>query len=562
MPVKPGLTQVERDKIEIGPDINFDEIARRPLAEISKNEVAMFKWTGIYAQLQPGFFMMRVRIPGGLLSADQWDAIADIAERYGQGQLCLTTRQTTQFHWLRKEDLPAVLRALEKAGLDTKNACGDVSRNVVTCPAQGVCPHEVFDVRESILALANDGEIRDVQRNLPRKHKMSVAGCGRACAQTLMNCQGFVPVMRGQERGFRQYVGGGLGARPHMARLVFQWIPEKLLVPVAQATIEFYRRNGDRRHRGFARLKILVAQLGAVGVADEIKAVLFERGVTECDSIVAVGTDSETVPIESSFLEGQVILPQKQSGYAMVRALVSRGELNVAQARQLAAFSRAYGDATLMLTARQNIGFRNVPIDRASVLVAALAQAQFATEGLEQAPDIVACVGTTMCNLAVSDTPATYKLLVAAITEDESLWREVGPLRIHLNGCPNSCAQHWIADIGLRGMRRELMQGSEEGFTLCVGGSLAQHGQIAQPVCDVPGSRVVEVVQKLLRIYVRNRLSGETFSSFALRFGGSGIAQLVGETPSRQEPLNVRNARLLPILRSVVVEARREPTGR
>jgi ferredoxin-nitrite reductase len=271
MPAKPDLVPVERDKLTINPDFDFkNDIAARPFEDLTTNEIGMFKWTGIYHQLQKGFFMMRLRIPGGVVNADQMDAIAAVAARYGQDQVCITTRATVQFHWLRKEDLYKVLEELAAVGLDSKNACGDVTRNIATCPLQGVCPHEVKDVRPMLQAIAEDPEIRDEQRNLPRKHKLSINGCGRACGQTLMNCQSWHPVRRGDEVGWAYYAGGGLGARPYMAKAIFSWVPEDLVLPVTRAATEVYRRLGNRRVRAYARLKVVVDELGPQAFGEQV----------------------------------------------------------------------------------------------------------------------------------------------------------------------------------------------------------------------------------------------------------------------------------------------------
>ncbi|HEY5961775.1 MAG TPA: nitrite/sulfite reductase, partial [Polyangiaceae bacterium] len=441
----------------------------------------------------------------------------------------------------------------------SKNACGDVTRNVVTCPLQGVCPHEIGDVRETLLQLANDPEIRDVQRNLPRKHKISVAGCGRGCGQTLMNCQGFHPVERvnqagNTERGFRLYVGGGLGAKPHIASRIFDWVPDALVVDVSRAVVEFYRREGNRRDRSLARLKIVVRRLGARRFAEGVLNVLKERDVQGTDAVqIAETSEPEILP---SFLDGQGVVAQRQAGYSTVRVVVPRGELTTGDTRCFAEWARRYGDATLLLTARQNVHFRFVPNQQVPEFISEIKAHGWAVEGFEHAPDIVACVGTTVCNLAVSDTPSSFRQLYRALSEDPEYWRRIGPLRIHLNGCPNSCAQHWIADIGLRGMRRTDERGSEEGFTVCVGGSLEGQGAIAKPVCDVPTSRVVTVVKKLLDCYLTQRLNpSESFAAFVRRVGVEQCARLVGEVPAPAEALNVRNLRLNSALRVFVQEA-------
>lgn len=557
MPTQPDLTQVERDKLSINPDFDFkNDIAQRDLADITPNELAMFKWTGIYPQLQKGFFMMRIRIPGGLLTADQLERIADLGDEYAQGQLCITTRQTLQFHWLRKDDLWKVLDALREAGLDTKNACGDVTRNVVTCPLQGVCPHEIGDVRPMLLAVANDPELKDRQRNLPRKHKISVAGCGRACGQTLMNCQGWHPVRcagagGGEETGWRFHAGGGLGARPFMAKAIFAWVPEDLVLDVVRATAEVFRVRGDRRVRARARLKFVVDRMGADGFADAVLAELRARGVEGLDRIERA--TKSAADIGPMFLDGQSVVPQRQPGMNTVRLIVPRSELPCHDARLFAAWARDLGDGSIMLTARQNLQFRFVPTARVDELRRRIREAGYATEGLERLPDMVACVGTTQCNLAVSDTPNAWKRLHAELAADREFWAKIGPLRIHMNGCPNSCAQHWIADIGLRGRRTTSATGSEEGFEICIGGGLDGPGHIARPVCEVATAGLAPAVRRILEIHLEGRIeTAETFGEFVRRVGPEEVSRRLGVPTVRGAPAHQTNLKLQPVFDEAV----------
>lgn len=556
MPAQPDLTPVERDKLTINPDFDFkNDIAQRDPADITPNELAMFKWTGIYPQLQKGFFMMRVRVPGGLLTADQLARIAELGDEYAQGQLCITTRQTLQFHWLRKDDLWKVLEALREIGLDTKNACGDVTRNVVTCPLQGVCPHEIGDVRAMLLAIADDPELKDRQRNLPRKHKISVAGCGRACGQTLMNCQGWHPVRRAgpggaEETGWRFHAGGGLGARPFMAKAVFAWVPEDLVLDVVRATAEVFRVQGDRRVRARARLKFVVDRLGPAGFGDAVLAELRARGIAGLDRIESAPGPADIGPM---YLDGQAVIPQRQPGTNTVRLIVPRSELPCRDARLFAEWAREYGDGSVMLTARQNLQFRFVPDARVAELIGRIRTAGYATEGLERLPDMVACVGTTQCNLAVSDTPNAWRRLHTELAADRDFWAKVGPLRIHMNGCPNSCAQHWIADIGLRGRRTTTATGSEEGFEICIGGGLSGPGHIARPVAEVASAGLVPAVRRILEIYLEDRRGeSETFGEYARRVGAGAVSARLGVPAVRGEPANQANLKLQPVFDEAV----------
>lgn len=564
MPAKPGLTQIEKDKLAIDPNIDFRDIAARPFHDITPNEMGMFKWSGVYHQLQPGFFMLRLRLPGGTIEARQLERAAELAEKYGQGRLCITTRTVLQFHYLRMQDVYKVIEGMEDVGVLSQNACGDTTRNVVTCPLADVCPHEVTDTRKMIDRLANDDEIFNEQRNLPRKHKISVAGCGRACGQTLINCQGWYPVKRtngqGEEKrkeiGWKFHAGGGLGPKPRMASAIFDWVPEDLVPAVAQASTEAYRRHGDRRNRYAARLKLVVESMGPRGYADCVLGIMKERGVSDDDLRRIELAESGDAEIGDDFLEGQSVIQQKNGRYA-IRLCIERGEFWGKDARRFAEWTRRYADGRIIFTNRQNLILRDVSQERRDKLIGEIEAAGYSLEGLEHLPDAVACVGSTVCPLAVSDTPNVFRKILAELGSDETWWRRIGPLKLNMNGCPNSCAQHAAADIGLRGNRRWEEVGSDEGYSIFVGGSLEGAGHAADYVCDVVAAEVVPTLRKLLDYYLTERESEhERFGRFALRVGMDTLREMLGTT-AQIEPVNMRNVSMQPIFAEALDEARR-----
>jgi sulfite reductase beta subunit-like hemoprotein len=526
MTAKPDLTQVERDKLEINPDFDFREIAKRPFEEITPNELAMFKWSGVYHQLQPSFFMIRVVTPGGLMTTKQFSRAVDLAEEFAQDELCITTRQTLQFHWIRKEDIYKIIEGMADVGITCKNGCGDVPRNIIGSSLAGVAPNQIGDAHKLIQLFANDEEIQN-QRNLPRKHKISVAFANEAGAQTLMNCQGWVPVERDGVVGWKFHAGGGLGARPYLAKVIFDWVPEELVLAVARATVEAFRRHGDRRKRAFARLKIVVDKMGADKFADVLLDIMKERKVQGLETLEKAASPLPT--LGKMFLNGQEVVPQQQVGLSVVRIMIPRSELTTTQSRTIAELSKTLGGQKVVFTNRQNIELHDVPNENADALVAKLHEAGFRTEGHEHLPDIVACVGTTMCKMAVSDSPDAYHRLYAAFTTDEKYWKAVGTLRINITGCPNNCAHAWIADIGLRGKRfRNEDGGSDEGYTILVGGKLSEAGKIAEELCDARTEEIVPAVKKILDTYLENRQSDdELFVDFCERIGIENFRELV-----------------------------------
>jgi len=526
MKVQPGLTQVEKDKLEIDPDFDFREIAKRPFEDITPNELAMFKWSGVYHQLQPSFFMIRVVTPGGRMSTTQFNKAVDLAEQYAQGELCITTRQTLQFHWVRKEDIYKVIEGMADVDITTKNGCGDVPRNIIGDSLAGAGPNQIGDSLKLIRWMADDDEIQN-QRNLPRKHKISVASSNDALAQTLMNCQGWIPVECDGVVGWKFHAGGGLGARPYLAKLIFDWVPEELVLAVTRATIEAFHRHGNRRQRAHARLKVVVNNMGAKKFGDVLIDIMKEKGVQGLEQIEY---SKDPVPtIGKMSINGEAVIPQKEADKSIVRILIPRSELKTEESCAISKLADELGGGIIMFTNRQNVELHDVPNENVEALIAALLKAGFGTEGHEHLPDIVACVGTTLCKMAVSDSPDAYHRLYTALAADEKYWKSIGTLRINITGCPNNCAHGWIADIGLRGTRtRNPDGGSTEGYSIFVGGKLSEAGKISEYLCDAPTEEIVPAVRKILDTYLKNRSDdGEQFVDFCERIGILTFQELV-----------------------------------
>lgn len=526
MKAQPDLTQVEKDKLAIDPDFDFREIAKRPFEDITPNELAMFKWSGVYHQLQPSFFMIRVVTPGGRMTTKQFNRAVDLGEQYAQDELCITTRQTLQYHWIRQEDLYKIIEGMAEVGITTKNGCGDVPRNIVGDSLAGAGPNQIGDSLKIIRWMAEDDEIQN-QRNLPRKHKISVASSNDALAQTLMNCQGWVPVERDGVVGWKYHAGGGLGARPYLAKVIFDWVPEELVLPVTRAAIEAFRRHGDRRKRTHSRLKVVVDQMGAKKFGDVLIDILKEKEVPGIDSIEF--SKDPTPNIGKMSVNGEEVIPQKEAGKSIVRILISRSELKTAESRTISALADELGGGLLMFTNRQNIELHDVPNENVEKLIAALHEAGFRTDGHEHLPDIVACVGTTMCKMAVSDSPDAYHRLYAALANDARYSEAIGTLRINITGCPNNCAHGWIADLGLRGTRtRNADGGSTEAYSIFVGGKLSEAGKIAEYLCDASAEEIVPAVKKILDTYLAHRTQAdEPFADFCERIGIEAFKELV-----------------------------------
>jgi sulfite reductase beta subunit-like hemoprotein len=291
--------------------------------------------------------------------------------------------------------------------------------------------------------------------------------------------------------------------------------------------------------------------MGARGYAQCVLDIMKQRGVKGLEHI-ELPRDA-AVNVGEDFLNGQAVIEQKNGAYA-IRLRIPRGELNCDDAKRFADWASTYGDGQIMFTQRQNLIFRNV--QQKDKLIAELLAAGYHLDGLERLPDVVACVGTSACPLAVSDTPNVYRMILSELAADEAWWRKIGPLKINMNGCPNSCAQHACMDIGLRGTRRHNALGSDEGYSIFVGGSLAGEGVIADYVCDVATSEVVPILRKMLDLYLTERRGEEErFGYFVRRIGTVRLRRVLEATSSNQEA-NIRNLLLNPLYLQVERETR------
>jgi len=506
-----GLAPEERVK-QTGLDLDWAALGAAGDDAFSRRHALLSKWAGVYKQLQPGFFMMRTRVPGGRLSSAQARLMAALAARYALGQICITTRQCLQFHWVKLADIAGIMAELARHGLTGKNACGDVTRNICCCPWSGVCPAEQADARSAAEALEHAILQRDDLRNLPRKFKINFSGCLTACGQPFTNDLGWVGIQRNGSPGFMLFCAGGLGARPFLATRVLDFVPPHLVVPVAQAAITLFRDWGNRRNRAYARSKYVMHAFGLARYQELLREYLAAAGLVPSDIAQIIFSDDGTLPsVPYSFDRASAVIPQKQPGKVLVQILVWRGELTAEQLESAAHLADQYGDGHVYFTHRQNMELHGVDAARADELLGRLRAHGFQTEGFMGVPDAVACVGTTLCNLAVSNTPNLYRLIRDRIAAHPDPRVRSCRILININGCPNSCGQHKIADIGLRGMRLPANGGSTEAFELSLGGSIYQGvPALNEPVCCIPAAETPRAVEWLIETFVSERADEHT----------------------------------------------------
>ena len=484
--------------------------------------------------------MQRIKIPYGGVTPEQMEALADLAEEYSDGILHVTTRQDFQLHFVHIDDTPELMRRLAAVGITTREACGNSVRNVTACPLAGVCRDQVFDVtpyaKSCSQFLLGHPDVQD----FGRKFKIAFSGCKEhPCGLITMHDMGGIAVKRiedGQEkRGFELYVGGGLGAVPHQAKLFDPFLPEEDLLPTAQAMSRVFARLGEKTNRARARIKFLVAKLGA---EEFRRLVLEERDKLKEDSrwkdyLQEAPLYQETPVKEAAPLNGQQrpegfeewydtnVYRQRQPGYAAASVTLPLGDLSAWQMRELADITRQFAGENIRTTVEQNMMLRWVSEADLPDLYQELKRVGLSDPGAGSIVDVTACPGTDTCKLGISSSRGlANEIRKSLATKFVEIDEAVKGLRIKISGCFNSCGQHHVADIGFFGVSRSVNQRRVPHFQVILGGRWDQNaGSYGLGIGSVPARVVPEALERITTFFVSERQAGENFQDFVARVG-------------------------------------------
>jgi sulfite reductase (ferredoxin) len=484
---------------------------------------AYFKWWGVYTQGDGAgalggkggegkateYFMLRISVPNGVASSEQIELIADIARKHGRDLVDITVRQAIQLHWLTIEDLPQIIDRLDAAGLSPRGACGDVVRNVTGCPLAGLDADEVIDASAFALAAAGDLNGNSELYNLPRKFKVSITGCSVWCSYPEINDIGLTPAVRGNEVGFSVRVGGGLSADPHLAVRLNAFVQQHQVAAVVRKITELFRdQQGLRESRDRARMKHLFLREG--WTAESFLADLNRRLGYQLDPAV-----EEKIP-DDIYRDHVGIHRQKQPGLCYVGLSVLRGRMTGTQLNAVAALASRYGNGQLRTTVMQNLLVVNVPANQAQELARELEALGLPVEGSSFWRGAIACTGSEFCKLAITETKGFTRWIVDEL--EERLPGFDQQLKLHVTGCPNSCGQHWIADIGMEGKKIKHQGRLEDAYYFCVGGAVGLHQQTARPVgYRCLATEVPDALERLLTGYLQARRPGENLRAYFVR---------------------------------------------
>ncbi len=464
---------------------------------------------GIYGQRQDGVHMVRIKLPGGLVTASQLSGVADVLAKYSQDDiLSITTRQDLQLHSIPLTKTPAAVEQLAELGLTSREACGNTVRNITACPLAGVCPAECTNVQPLVDAVSKRFLRHPLTQHLPRKFKMSFSGCESDCAQGLFHDLAVIALQREGRNGFRVLAGGGLGHKPRHAIVVEEFVEERELLPVIEAVLALHHRHSDRKRRARARLKFLVERLTPEGFLEKYRQELARTTQVYADDALPAGEWADTKPATSfTGASGapRAVLEQKQSGHYVVPVSLSLGDLTVDQLRGLAELLQSRGLSQAQVTQDQNLVLLHVP-------EAELAQVQQGLETLglgipKAGDDVVSCPGTWTCRLGIT----------ASRTLCEQLDGGDADLRIRVSGCHNGCAQPYVGDIGLHGEGRRHFGKLIPSYRFHLGGEGCAGGGIATKGPEIPALRAPAAITRIKQTFASIRQADESFRQWTQR---------------------------------------------
>jgi sulfite reductase (ferredoxin) len=534
-PVKETAAQrVERIKREKASWSILDDIrrySREGFSSISNEDLTVrFRAWGLYTQGdgrgtrgdEMPFFMMRVRTPNGLLTSAMVRRISDISDTYARSSIDITNRQNFQLHWLRIEDIPAIWESLGEVGWTSMGACGDNTRTVTGCPLAGVEHDELIDASPIAVAVDRFLNGNADYANLPRKFKITITGCTHWCSYPEINDIGATAVRRADGVvGFHVRVGGGLSTKPHLALLLPAFVLQEQLPQVCEAITAIFRDSDELRvNRAKARMKFLFVNHG--WTADTFLAEI-ERRIG-----YKLAAPADEHPPEGHYRDHLGVHPQKQAGLNYAGFSVVSGRISPDQLRGLATLADEFGDGSLRLSAMQNILITNLRGDRTAELVERSRALGVALEGSPFQRGTASCTGSEYCKLALTETKL-FSIRLAQELEDR-LPGFTDTVKLHVAGCPNSCGQHPIADVGLQGILLNQGGVQVEGFDFFVGGGLGKNSTLGHRLgFRAASDDVADALERLFSAYVTQKSEGESIRSWTSRVGDPALKALLGD---------------------------------
>ena len=537
-----------------------EESAKFEAGEQDNAEFTPFRLKqGVYGQRQSDVQMIRVKVPGGIVTTEAMQALGDFAEKYAPlGKGHLTTRENVQFHHVPLAECPDALRLLGAAGLSTREACGNVVRNVVGAPTSGVCAAEVFDPTPYLAAFVRFAVRNPLTQAFPRKFKSAFTGCDDhdhvAAAIQDLTYVSQIRVENGvEQRGFKVFVGGGTSIMPRLAKPLYEFLPEEDFLRVALAIFTVFN-NADilRKNRMMARLKVLIDKIGLDEFKSQVEAELEKIGPIDPEPWMHVEDIMREDPPQLApatnghnndspgYAEWRNtnVEAQKQEGYYVVHVKPDRGNISATQFRGLSSIMRTYTGGRARISQEQNLALRFIPEHVLQSVWEELSDIGLAEDNANSISNVVSCPGTDSCKLGITSSMG----LAGALKEEIQSWNGllqdsgVNDIRVKMSGCPNGCGLHHIANIGFHGAAVKGADGEQiPAYEMFLGGNYGgnkvEDSRIGTriPRVKIPAKSVPGVLKEVVSYYKENRSDGEGFNQFLDRVGLEALTEVASK---------------------------------
>ena len=560
---EPGTHGRTRLSFASVPDIDefVATLERYERGEMTADQWRAFRLVrGTYGQRQTtDSQMLRVKVPQGVLTADQLFALAEVGEKYSRRFGHITTRQNIQFHFVKLHDVEPAMRLLADAGVTTREACGNSVRNITACAFAGVSATERFDVTPYAEGMTRYLLRHPLSSTLPRKFKIAFEGCADDHIATAINDLGFrAHLTPDGARAFRVTAGGGTAILCKSAGVMHESLPAGEILQAAEAILRVFKRLGDYQHKQRNRIKFMIKELGWDRWVQEYEHELafcrdegnvpqlaidppageaapnWPRADAPSASLIVSrvtaapprgpGITPPIVPVYQPGDEAYIrwrttnVQPQKQFGFVIATATIPLGDFTSEQMRVVGELARAYSDGSVRVTMDQNLLFRWVKVSDLRELYGRLSAAGLGLAEATTIADVASCPGAESCRLAVTQSRGLGKLLEEHLRARPDLIEAADGARIKISGCPNGCGQHHIATLGFQGsVRRVGSKAVPQYFVMVGGGTTDQGASFARLAAKVPARRMPEVVERLIAMYQRQKTAGESALDFFAR---------------------------------------------
>ena len=477
------------------------------------------------------YAMVRIKIPAGQIYPHQLEKIAELSEMYSIGSAHLSTRENVQLHWVVLEDVSEIMHGLADVGLTSREACGNTVRNVMCSPLSGVCNDEEFDTTPYALATARFLLRNPLNQALPRKFKFNFSCCEKHGMTRIVDV-GLIPQVREldgkKERGFKIFLGGGLGNKSFVGHQLEDFTPEEDILYTSIAVLQIFDRMGDRKNMARNRMRYLVDEMGwdkfknlilkQRAVVRTTQSVIIKLNINqkpnEIKRPISVSSENGSIPDGYARWLKTTTYKQKQEEYRAVFVTLESGDITANQLRAMAEITKDFSAEGFARNGfSQDIILRYVHESDLPKLYSRLLETGLANSGSLTMASPVGCSGTTSCNLALTNShrlakEIQRKFLELKLDEDDDL-RDA---TIKISGCPNSCGQHEIATIGFFGGGARVGDDMYPNYSMSLGGRFDDKSMLGVTCMRVPVKRTIPVILKIIELYKKNKQSDDTLS--------------------------------------------------